>query len=277
MASVTGRINEIEQPRGGLVKLTTFDEHNFRDNEELVNENIPASIIGLAVDYLTRVIMGSEPAYAFKASLRGSIFADRYGKDGSFEEAISLIKKINGADTESIKAACKLVAYDGWYRNPYAMLKNSSLDINPDKKTVRNIQIMISRCEKLFKENGDVVLDGFDFSPPNADEMKYKKMLEGKINEYGGYTTTVHSGDGDFLTKDTLWDIKVSKYKPNSKDIIQVLMYWIMGQHSGRDVFKTIKKVGIFNPRLNKSWTLEMSKLSEDIFFLIEKVFICYK
>ena len=49
-----------------------------------------------------------------------------------------------------------------------------------------------------------------------------------------GYTKIVNAGDGDFLTKDTLWDFKVSKSKIDRKQTLQILMYWIMGKHSGK-------------------------------------------
>ena len=31
---------------------------------------------------------------------------------------------------------------------------------------------------------------------------------------------------------------------PQSKDTLQILMYWIMGQHSGQKCFKNIDKIG---------------------------------
>ena len=53
-------------------------------------------------------------------------------------------------------------------------------------------------------------------------------------------------------------------------------MYWIMGQHSGRKIFKNISKIGIFNPRLNNIYIYDISKLSKDIISEIEKDVICY-
>ena len=53
-------------------------------------------------------------------------------------------------------------------------------------------------------------------------------------------------------------------------------MYWIMGQHSGKEEFKNITKLGIFNPRLNNVYLLEMSKVSGETIAEIEKDVICY-
>ena len=106
-------------------------------------------------------------------------------------------------------------------------------DINPDAETIQNIKIMVQRSVKFWEDYGPIVKDGFTFEP-------------------NGYTETVNSGDGDYLTADTLWDFKVSKSKPTNKHTLQLLMYWIMGQHSGQKIYKSIQNLGIFNPRLNE-------------------------
>ena len=40
----------------------------------------------------------------------------------------------------------------------------------------------------------------------------------------GGYSSVIVSGDADFITKDTLWDFKVSKNSPTSKQTLQLLI-----------------------------------------------------
>lgn len=102
-------------------------------------------------------------------------------------------------------------------------------------------------------------------------------MLISNNGSFGGYTATVSQGDGDFLTSDTLWDFKVSKLKPTNKNTLQLLMYWIMGQHSGQEIYKKITKLGIFNPRLNVVYLLDIKKIPKDIIETVEKEVICYK
>ena len=92
------------------------------------------------------------------------------------------------------------------------MSKKAS-DINPDKKTIYNIKTLIERCINFWEDYGPIEVDGFTF-------------------ENGGYTDIVTSGDGDFLTYDTLWDFKVSKQEPKSDHTLQILMYYIMGKHT---------------------------------------------
>ena len=38
----------------------------------------------------------------------------------------------------------------------------------------------------------------------------------------GGYTSTITVGDGDFMTQDGIWDIKVSKNPPTKEHTLQV-------------------------------------------------------
>ena len=53
-------------------------------------------------------------------------------------------------------------------------------------------------------------------------------------------------------------------------------MYWIMGQHSGQKVYKNITRLGIFNPRLNFVYTLDLADIAPEIIEEIERDVICY-
>ena len=154
---------------------------------------------------------------------------------------------IRGLDDDSIINACKLVTFDVWYRNTMAaMMTNTTYkDVMPNKATIENIRILINRSLKFFETYGDPLCSGF--TPVKGGDRAREKWAKSGKGNYGGYTVTVDTGDGDFLTEDTLWDFKVSKSKPTSSNTLQLLMYWIMGQHSGQEIFKNITKLGIFN------------------------------
>ena len=115
---------------------------------------------------------------------------------------------------------------------------------------------MVNRSILFFKEFGPVIQDGFTFS--------------------GGYGKYITSGDGDFLTEDTLWDFKVSKNKPLPKDTLQILIYYIMGLNSESSNFSNIVKIGFFNPRLNQVYTYEVSNISIETIKEIEQEIIGY-
>lgn len=260
MSSVTARINDVKQPYGGYLRPSAMNRIDMKDDNVLSEvENVHASIVGMAVDYLTRFMMGASVEEAFHISLMGASLAEDFGRRKALKEAIRYLTGICGIDDESIVNACKLVTFDVWFRATMkAPLAKTASDTNPDADTVRNIKIMVKRSLRFWQTYGPITKDGFTFEP-------------------SGYTAVVNSGDGDYLTADTLWDFKVSKDKPKAKQTLQLLMYWIMGQHSGKPEFKNITKVGLFNPRLNLVYTYEIAKMPKSVIEEIEQNVICYQ
>lgn len=126
MSSVTKRIREIKQPRGGYVKLSQFDIHKIDDGCVLVeNENIHASVIGMAVDYLTRFAMGAELLEAFKISCMGAKMAEElFQQKNAMKKMSKLLSGIKTIDEKAITNACKLVTYDVWFRNPMGAIQD---------------------------------------------------------------------------------------------------------------------------------------------------------
>jgi hypothetical protein len=297
MASVTQRIKEIKQPHGGYINPSQFIQIPRTDGKELFpKENIPPFITGLAVDYLTRLMMTGDPYKAFEISIRGySRYAlelclnskdFRKRKDESDEDAIigyalkkdpensalTLIMNINEKELtdNTIISACKLTAYDVWMRNPDAAFSAiPSSSINPDEYTIKNIRIMVERSLSFWKDFGEITAEGFTF--------KGTYMENGRKITGNGYTSTVDTGDGDYLTEDTLWDFKVSKYPPTKDNTLQLLMYYIMGKKSNLPVYRSIKNIGIFNPRLNMVYTLPASEIPKETFLAVEKDVIGYR
>ena len=250
MASVKQRIKQIKQPVGGYIKPKEFTVINLSDDIDLkCDENIHSSLVGMAVDYMTRYMVGTPKEDAFKISLLGAslIKEDDYAK--------KLLKGISGLADSSISNACKLVGYDVCARAGVIGYKPVQ-NIEPDIDTISNIRIMVNRNINFIKEYGPITKDGFTFE--------------------GGYTAIVSKGDGDFLTENTLWDFKVSKKAPTNAHTLQLLMYYLMGIHSIHEEFKTIRNLGIFNPRLNNVYLLEISKISQDIIEQVSSEVIGY-
>lgn len=258
MDSVTSRIEKIKQPYGGYLKPSEMDMCVIDDGNELAPDeyvSVKANIIGLVVDYLTRFMLGEPKEEAFRISLEGAKIKQKFVSEGE-KEANEYLSEIKGLDEISIENACRLATFDVWRRSPFNA-RMSDNDIFVDYETTENIQIMVQRSLDFFKEYGPVIKSGFTFEP-------------------NGYTETVSSGDGDYLTKDTLWDFKVSKKKPTSVQTLQLLMYWIMGKHSGNPIYDSITNIGIFNPRLNTVYTYDMSKMEKYIIEMIEDEVIGY-
>lgn len=259
MASVTTIAKAVKQPRGGYLKIEQFSNVGLLDFIDLKpTENIHPTITGLVVDYLSRFKSGTPANEAFKISLFGAKKAEKFGMKNAVQIANGYLSQIENLDDNSIINACKLATFDMWFRNAFsAMRATPHTEINPDEDTIFNIRTMVTRSLTFFELYGPVVKDGFTFLP-------------------NGYTDIVDSGDGDFLTADTMWDFKVSKKKPNKDHTLQLLMYWVMGQHSGNDDFKNITKIGFFNPRSNEKNVIDVSDIDSDLIKLVEKEIIGY-
>lgn len=252
MCSVTRRIDKIKQPRGGYIRPKEFETTVLPgggiDDLNPV-ENVSPSLVGMAVDYLTRFMSGTSARDAFKISEMGSRVVQRK------ELFDQLLSNVNGLDDDSISAAVKLSGFDSAYRAG-VMAYRPVQNINPNSDTVENIRTMVERSLRFLDQYGPKVMDGLTFE--------------------GGYTGYVSSGDGDFLTEDTLWDFKVSKKKLQSKYTLQLLMYWRMGLHSIHPEYKNVKYLGVYNPRMNVVYLLDVSKIPEDVISTVETEVIGY-
>lgn len=263
MYSVTQRVRCTKQPYGGYLPLRSFQAIPQNDGHYLFpSENIHGSLVGLSVDYLTRFMNGTPVDQAFGISLMGAHTLDFYrrreDKEDSRKEhqhAQELLTKISGLDDESIFHACQLVGYDVCYRAGIAYYQPVDT-IKADGATIHNIRIMVQRSLSFLEMYGPVVKDGFTFE--------------------GGYTHTVSTGDGDFITKDTMWDFKVLKSKPSSRDTLQLLMYYLMGRHSIHPELQRIQKLGFFNPRSNIVYLLNTSDIPEEVISEVANDVICY-
>ena len=250
--SVTQRIKQVKQPRGGYINPRTMNVVELDGSIDELNpeENVHASLVGLAVDYLTRYMSGASVEESFQISMMGAKIIKEEKK------AQKLMVGIKGLDDKSITNAVKLSGFDVCYRAGIMGYRPVD-EIEPDAATVENIRTMVERSLKFFEQYGPKVLDGFTFG--------------------GGYTDTVSSGDGDFTTADTLWDFKVSKAKPKKEYTLQLLMYWRMGLHSKHSEFKNIKYLGIYNPRMNVVYQLDVNDIPDEVISEVEKEVIGYK
>lgn len=116
---------------------------------------------------------------------------------------------------------------------------------------------MVERSIAFFREYGTVILSEITFE--------------------GGYTDTVTAGDGDFLTRDTVWDFKTNRTKPSKNHTLQICMYWLMGLHSiHADLYKGVAQLGFFNPRRGEISTIATAGLDSSMLREIETHIIGY-
>lgn len=250
MVSVTQRIKQIKQPRGGYLPVKTFTVTTLDDDQGLnPEESIAASLVGTAVDYLSRFMDGTAVEEAFEISLLSARAMRLEAK------AFGLLDDVKGIDDLSITKACQLAGFDSAFRaGPLAYRPVEG--IVPNQATIANIRIMVERSLSFFKAFDPVTADGFTME--------------------GAYTATITTGDGDFLTKDTLWDFKVTASKPNKDHTLQLLIYYLMGRRSIHPEFQTIENLGIFNPHQNTIYQLPISEISDEVIKEVETNVIGY-
>ena len=212
--------------------------------------NVPGRIIGLVVDYLFRYISTGDARKAFAISLWGSDIAEER------ESAEFLLSQIKGVDERSVVSAINLVTYDFWFRDgvPFRF-DNDPLSI--DKSAIEYIEILLQRCIHFLEKHGPVTKAGLFF--------------------HGAFTPIIQSGDGDFMTESTIWDMKVSDKRATNKQSLQVLIYYLLGLHSDdKEQYRTIKNIGIFNPLLNRTYLFALDQLSDKTIDEICSVIIGY-
>lgn len=256
--SVTDRVKSVKQPYGGFLPAGQLTKTPLGEGEGALSpeENVHGSLIGLAVDYMTRVLLGTPVNEAFGVSLDGAeILEDSLPGSRAVKKARTLAAGIKGLNKESLTNAIKLVAFDVCMRSGPAVYKPVE-EVNPDVYTLYNIRTMVERSLHFFELYGPKVLDGFRFE--------------------GGYTLTVTTGDGDFTTSDTLWDFKVSRGSITKNQTLQLLMYWRMGLHSIHPEFQSITFLGIYNPRKNVVARIKVSDIPVDVIATVERDVIGY-
>lgn len=241
--TVTQFVKKTKQPRGGFLKRTELERVEINDGILLSeNENIHASLVGLAVDYLTRYMIFGDAEASFDISIRGASLL------GQAEEAEKLISTIDELNRDTVISACKLSGFDVVYRSGPMGFKDIDL-INPDENTIENIITMVNRAVSFFKKE-KVILSGMTFE--------------------GGYTDLIVRGDADFMSSGTIWDMKVSKNEPTKDQTLQLLIYCILSNRCGK--YPEVNRIGILNPRKNTYYTYRMNDMPPETITEIKEV-----
>lgn len=257
MFSVTKRVEMIKQPRSGYLKTGLFVKEEYSDNIILnKNENIEPQIVGLAVDYLTRLMSGVPVYESFRICMLGAKKLDKYSCSGirEQEKAKLLLESVTGLDDVSIINACGLSRYDVCVRASCKDYKDDTL--KPDEYAIENIRNMVNRSLAFFNREGGIT--------------------ETNITFENAYTDIISSGDADYLTSNGLWDMKVSKNDLNAQQTLQLLIYYLMGMKSNPQKFENISRLGFYNPRKNMSYWIDPSFIPQSVVSIVAREVIGY-
>lgn len=71
--------------------------------------------------------------------------------------------------------------------------------------------------------------------------------------------------DYDYLTEDSLIDMKVLNKKIPNKHTLQIILYWIIGMKSDNKHFSNVKHSKFYNPRLNVEYQFDLDDLTPQL------------
>lgn len=253
MSTVTQRVNEVRQPGYGLLNPRLFEEIQYKSKQSLQDmENVPARFTGLVVDYMTRFLSGETVKQAFQIPLIGSQLVREQGMAQEYLSHITSLSEL------SVWNAYKLIGYDQICRHHAPSDIVQIANINPDKGTIHNAQVMIERGLEFITSAGGLI------DVPNTFP--------------GGYTDLVSKGDLDYITANGLWDFKVTRLRqPTKKYTLQILIYYRLGLHSKfRNEYEKLEFIGIFNPRYNLAHRLPVSDIPQHITRIVDTEVIGY-
>lgn len=260
--SVTQAIKLIKQPDNGFFPVEDMQTQYFKDGKTLADyENISPVLVGLTVDYLTRLAVFNAPNKAFHISLLGAKCYDDYFETGDateqLQELIDIIGSAEYIDT-AITAAVQACVYDQFFRE--GIERKEIYKPVPNRDTIHNIATMVERGVTFLKEHAS-----------------YNKIYDFDTFQ-GGYTEKISYGDCDYVTDAALVDFKVYRSNFTKNHTLQLLMYWRLGKHSiHKSAFNDIKSLVLFNPRRNLASFINTDDVPDDIIKIVDHDLIGYE
>lgn len=277
MSSVSELVENVEQPVFGILPVNKFVKKELRqDSYVLSNKSkIPATHLGLIVDYCVKYILGVKlsdilhveysgyaehirvSAIRFYDSISEQALTQIYIEDERREICLSdFISKVENAGTfdDFVTNMFYIIQYGDFIRNiRYAYNRlGETFTTELSKEELQDILIYFIRTQSW--------INTFDCVTPM---YKFKPF---------GYNSTVTSGEGDFCTDKTLWDLKVSNGNPTTKDTLQLLMYYIMAKHSGNKLYSNVDSIGVYNPKLDSTWLCNIDTVDRNTIKYVEGI-----
>lgn len=237
-------------PLNKIIKSQDFRTKHLSEDALIseVDEIITPSNFGTELDYLTHFVMLADD-HAFDLA---NIELKRYLDHGLITPA-EFIRVINkeeklGRLTENIsevddipdkvfRLALDICAWEVAFRTN----KYIEPTVYPDSVTIRHMKVMMKRIENFFDQFGWPIRDAFIASTKN------------------GYL----SGDGDYLLKNTIVDLKASnKTTMQIYWVRQLLLYYTLGFYNHFNDEK-IDRLMIFNARTDMVFYINVTKIDK--------------
>ncbi len=219
----------------------TVSEIDIRDNIILHERvNISEAILKRALMHLMSLF------FARTEDEKISLFQTPFIKC-SYADGVEMAKRLYdealAGGEKAANAALKLALFEEGCDSGVIMPDIGSY---ADDETVLFINKMAKRCRNFFTLDNKVIKCNFDFE--------------------GAYNQKVSGGRGDFLTKDGIWSISVTKMPPSEFEFIVLSAYYVLGQYCyDAAKFRKIKNLGVFNPRLCRAYSVNVAEVPRDI------------
>lgn len=254
MTTIRGYLAGVTQPEGGYIDPRSMEVSQYDDEHpsplDIESETVDPAFVGMAVDYLSRLMTGDYPVDLFIWAIRGAELLNDPKAVAEADELLSLLHR-GVVDAAAIRAACKLASYIRvFHAGPAAYDPHART--TPDELTTDRIRVMIDRCLPFFRDYRAVL------------------MLEESIFP-GGYVGSIAAEPSELVkVAETIWDFDASERGPTKEHTLQLLVGWLLGLRSGTPQFKTITHLGVFNPRLNTVYRLPLSDVPARVIEAIE-------
>lgn len=277
MSSVSELVERIEQPVSGILPVSNFTKRELhQDTHKLFGNNtIPAVHLGLIIDYCVKYILGVKLSDILHVEYEGyaehiRVSAVKY-YDSLSEQSLTQIY----VDDERKKICLSDFVSNVENSTTFEEYVTNMLYVIQYGDFVRNFRFAYNRLGEVFNT---------EISKEDIHDILYMFLrTRSWINTFSkvtpmykfyprGYNNTVTSGEGDFCTSDTLWDLKVSNGEPTTKDTLQLLIYYIMAMQSDNRLYRNVHKIGVYNPKLDTEWVCNMNDINEGITTSVKKI-----
>lgn len=288
--SVTKRVEQILQPKNGYIPIRLFKVNQLQDNLQTVNYETPeesrllSPYLGSVVDYVSR--------YLYTGNLYSSFYTTIYGIksymcfDGGSYPSLS---KLNLEDLivlyQDFKVkinSIKNIKFNDYSKNNLDIIRNIFTLVQADnvlwsvEEPYGMFQKFNNKYEFVFKGNYEIpeyVCKNALISIQRTVHF-YKSLKNIRFMEVFTNSELITHSDCDFISHDTIWDLKVSSLDiyNNSRVkswTLQILIYYLMikdRNHHNYSKYTSVKNIGIFNPFTNTSYTLNIDSLINEPF-----------
>lgn len=235
-------------PLSKIVSTRKFQKIEYHSDNlgelPLEEENMAPATTGTLIDFLTRIIvLNDDDAFGVSARGVGEMANDdqkkRYLYEAAMLKALVEDKEIDDLDDDVFNIGVNICAWEQALRGGYYFPPQ----IYPNDTTMAHYKVMLKRVKAYLEKIGNIIRTGYGSATANG----------------------LISGDGDYLSSDTLIDFKVSKHKTMQPNWVRQLFLYRVLLRDELVSPDQIKKLMIYNPRRDEGYLLDLTQIDYGI------------